>query len=461
MRAVLDDAYCLRLFRAYHGQVPAEADLVCYWLVRAQAALTTGKTMRVGVVATNSIRGGANRRVLEPIARAGAISAAWADEPWTLDGAAVRVSLVCWGRGRTAQAVLDGVTVPVIHADLTAGETDLTTAKQLPNNAGIAFMGDTKGGAFDIPGELARQWLKLPSNANGKPNADVLRPWITGRDTARRPADLWIIDFGSLMSESSAAFYSQPFTHVSQHVKPDRLRNNRELYRKFWWRHVEPRPGMIAKLNPLSRFIVTTRHAKHRLFVWAHHPDLPDSALIAFARDDDTTFGILHSRFHELWALGLCSFIGVGNDPRYTPSSTFETFPFPDGLTPDRPAASYAVDPRAQAVAQAAVFLVEARDRWLNPIELVLRVPEVVSGFPERLVAKDAAAEVTLSKRTLTNLYNMRGTPEGAWLDNLHRDLDEAVAAAYGWPVDLSDDEVLARLLELNHARSQPAPITT
>ena len=118
------------------------------------------------------------------------------------------------------------------------------------------------------------------------------------------------------------------------------------------------------------------------------------------------------------------------------------------------PAASYAADPRAQAIAQAAQALVTARDRWLNPPELVNIAPEVVAGFPDRIVPKDAAAEVILRKRTLTNLYNTRGTPEGTWLDNLHRALDEAVAAAYGWPVDLSDDEVLVRLLALNHERA-------
>jgi len=129
IRSVLGDAYCARLFAAYIGQVPAEADLVCYWVARAQQDITAGRRARAGLVTTNSIRGGANRRVLEPIAKAGAISTAWADEPWTLDGAAVRVSLVCWQRDRALAPALDGVSVPAIHADLTAGGADVTTAK--------------------------------------------------------------------------------------------------------------------------------------------------------------------------------------------------------------------------------------------------------------------------------------------------------------------------------------------
>ena len=140
--------------------------------------------------------------------------------------------------------------------------------------------------------------------------------------------------------------------------------------------------------------------------------------------------------------------------PRYTPSTTFETFPFPPGLTPNLPAASYADNPHAQAIAAAAQALVAKRDHWLNPPELVTRTPEVVPGFPDRLLPRGATAAKTLSKRTLTALYNTRGTPAGAWLDGLHVTLDAAVAAAYGWPADLPDAEVLARLLAINHARA-------
>lgn len=230
LRTVLGDTYCARLFAAYAGQVPAEADLVCYWFARTQAAVAVGEVARAGLVATNSIRGGANRRVLDPLAQAGAITDAWGDEPWTLDGAAVRVSLVCWGRDRAMMPTLDGVAVPAIYADLTAGAADLTTARKLAENAGVAFMGDTKGGAFDVPGELARRWLLLPSNPNGRPNADVLRPWANGMDVTRRPSDTWIIDFGWTMTEAEAAYYAAPYAHVVVNVQPVRATNKREVY---------------------------------------------------------------------------------------------------------------------------------------------------------------------------------------------------------------------------------------
>jgi type II restriction/modification system DNA methylase subunit YeeA len=150
------------------------------------------------------------------------------------------------------------------------------------------------------------------------------------------------------------------------------------------------------------------------------------------------------------YGLRLGTWLGVGNDPRYTPSTTFETFPFPDGLTPDIPADEYAHDPRAQRIAAAARRLNELREAWLNPPDLVVRVPEVVPGYPDRILPKDEESAKELKKRTLTNLYNQRP----AWLDNAHRELDEAVAAAYGWPTDLPDDEILKRLFELNQARA-------
>ena len=285
-------------------------------------------------------------------------------------------------------------------------------------------------------------------------------------DVTRRPSDTWIIDFGWTMTEAEAAYYAAPYSHVAEHVRPVRATNKREAYAREWWRHVEPRPGMHRALTGLSRFIVTPTVAKHRLFGWMRSPTLPDHQLIVIARDDDATFGILHSRFHEIWALRKGTWLGVGNDPRYTPSTTFETFPFPDGLTPDRSAADYATDARVGPIASSAQALVAARDRWLNPAELLMRVPEVVPGFPDRLVPKDAAAAAEMRTRTLTALYNQRGKPEGAWLDALHRDLDTAVAIAYGWPVSLEDDAVLERLLALNLKRQlsptgSSAPLAT
>jgi len=194
--------------------------------------------------------------------------------------------------------------------------------------------------------------------------------------------------------------------------------------------------------------------AKYRIFIWLDGASSIDDGAIAIARDDDTTFGILQSKLHELWSLRMCTWLGVGNDPRYTPTTCFETFPFPENLTPNVPAADYAADPRAIAIAVAAKKLNELREGWLNPSDIVRRVPEVVPGYPDRILPKDDAAAAILKKRTLTNLYN----EQPAWLDMAHKELDRAVAAAYGWTDwgadGLPDDVILERLFKLNQERA-------
>src|SRR5215212_8075527 len=158
--------------------------------------------------------------------------------------------------------------------------------------------------------------------------------------------------------------------------------------------------------------------------VWTDSKTLPDSSLVAFARSDDYFFGMLHSRAHELWALRMGTWMGVGNDLRYGPTMCFETFPlpWPPGEEPEG-------DSRIEAIAEAARRLDELRRNWLNP---------------------EGAFEAELKKRTLTNLYNARPT----WLENAHERLDEAVFMAYGWPLELSDEEVLQNLLALNLERA-------
>ena len=197
---------------------------------------------------------------------------------------------------------------------------------------------------------------------------------------------------------------------------------------------------------------------------------MPDKNLTITTRSDDTTFGILHSRFHELWSLRLGT--SLEDRPRYTPTTCFETFPFPTGLTPrdTAPVAGQASPPClagqivAENIAAAARRLNELREAWLNPpewVDWVITPEEEKAGFPKRPVAKPGH-EADLKKRTLTNLYNARP----AWLDLAHQALDKAVATAYGWAdyapkeaplggtAETPDDEILRRLLALNLERA-------
>ena len=445
MRGVLGEEYTDLMRSAYGGSVPAFADLVCYWFHKAGKLVADGVLSRGGLVATNSIRGGRNRAVLDRIFEHGVIFDAWSDEPWIVDGASVRVSLICLAAKNAGLPLhLNGEPASRINADLTGGGTSLSIAKRLHINRNTSFIGIAKRGPFDISGDLARQWLRLPTNPNGRPNADVLKPWMNGMDLTRRSAGKWIIDFGSSMSGGAAALYQEPFDHVAVHVRPMRANNRVRKLRDLWWRFEHTAPSMWRRLDGLSRYIATPTVAKHRVFAWIDLRVCPDHQLTVIARDDDTTFGILHSRFHEAWSLRLGT--SLEDRPRYTPTTTFETFPFPAGLSPDIPAADYADDPRAVAIAEAARRLVELRDRWLNPPEWVEWVDEPVPGYPRRPVPRDDAAARELKKRTLTNLYNAR--PQ--WLADAHATLDAAVAVAYGWDAGISEDDALAELLALN-----------
>ncbi len=379
---------------------------------------------RVGLLATQAIRGGANRAVLDRVKSCGDIFWAQSDRDWVLDGAAVHVSMIGFDGGGETQRALDGKTVQAINSDLTSG-VDVSKARELQENVRICFRSDEKGGPFDIDADTAQKMLTAPTNPNGRPNSDVVRPYLNARDITQRPEGKWIIDFGCDTREEDAARYEQPFEYVKHAVKPIRDASRSPIEKEYWWLHRRPAPDMRLAVAGLSRFIVTPRVAKHRLFVWLSDSTIPDCQLYVFARDDDYFFGVLHSSPHELWARGQGTQLrDVESGFRYTPTTTFETFPFPwpPGKEPKD-------DPRVQAIAEAARTLVEERDRWLNP---------------------PGASEAELAQRTLTNLYNQRPT----WLELAHRRLDEAVLDAYGWPHDLSDEEILARLLELNKERA-------
>ncbi len=476
-RRELGDLYFAALDKAYAPRVPGSSDLVCYWFDRALSAIEAGTLQRAGLVSTNSIRGGSNRQVLRRIVLTAHIFEAWDDEPWVNNGAAVRVSLVCFGQAYDAAEVrLNGEPVNHINADLTGSAAssefalDLTVARRLVENQGCAMKGISKDGPFDIEGTLARLWLAEPP-IGGRRNVDIVLPRMNGRDFAGRSDDGWVIDFADLPLHE-AKLHESPFEYVLEHVKPLRDQNRDLQRRDKWWLFGRSNEALRGAQANLDRSIVTVRHSKHRVFRWLAGRVSADSALVVVARADDGTLGVLHSRCHEIWSLRLGT--SLEDRPRYTATTCFETFPFPAGLTPADTAhqrtealANGALVPveltqeirqHAAAIASAAKRLTDLREVWLNPPEWSERVPEVVplglavSPYPDRIVAKPGF-EKELGQRTLTNLYNLRP----AWLAQAHEALDAAVAAAYGWAdysPALADDEILRRLLALNLARA-------
>jgi hypothetical protein len=413
LRRELGDDYVDKLFALWDGRVPAEADLCCYWFEKARAHIAKSWCKRAGLLATQGIRGGANREVLKRINETCGMFWAVSDKDWILDGANVHVSLIAFDDSAERSRALDGQPVATINPNLSA-TVDITQARILQENRDIAFMGDTKVGPFEIPESLVREWLPL-RNPHGKPNADVLRPWANGLEIMRSPQRLWIVDFPQGMIEVEAAQYEAPFECIRRGVKPIRAGNKRRVYAERWWIHAEARPEVRRLLAGIPRYIVTPRVSKFRLFAWLNSEVLPDCQLIVFARANDYFFGVLHSRIHEVWSLAQETQLREKESGfRYTPTTCFETFPFPK-----------ATPAQEQAVAEAARRLDEARRTWLG--------------------------DRSDRTRTLTALYNKKP----AWLVEAHRVLDTAVFAAYGWDPAMGDEQILDQLLALNFSRSE------
>jgi hypothetical protein len=391
-------------------------------------------------------------------------------------GAAVRVSLIAFGKSNRNPR-LDGNFVTAIYADLSQADasnnvsSDLTKAQRLISNRNTCFVGTSKKASFDLSGEIARKWLNLP-NVNGKSNTLVVKPWINGSDLVQQPSDTWIVDFGVNLSETEAALFETPFDHILKIVKPEKENVRNQAEKNKWWLHARAAPDMRKALIHTDRFMATSIVAKHRLWVWKNATVLPSHAVCIVARSDDCIFGIIHSRFHELWSLRLGT--ALEDRPRYTPTTCFETFPFPDKLTPIDTAhqktesvdgvlipvqltdtATHKTRSIAINIAKATAHLVQTRDNWLNPpewVEWVQSPEETAADFPKRAIAKPGH-EAELKKKTLTNLYNARP----AWLSMAHEAIDKAVATAYGWTdytPAMSDDEILKRLLALNLSRA-------
>jgi len=469
MRRELGDTYVDRLRGLYDGRLPGQSDLCCYWFEKARGHIAAGNCKRAGLLATQGIRGGANRDVLKRIKDGGDIFWSESDRSWVLEGANVHVSMVAFDDGEERTRTLDGKPVSTINANLTA-EADTVSARALPTNQSLSFLGSCKGGPFDVPEEEALDILATAGNPTGRPNSDVVRPVVNTQDLVKSRAPRWIIDSGDL-TLADFRLYEKPFRIVGERVKPKRDANRDKWLKGNWWRPQRMRPEMRDAVAPLSHFLVTPTTAKHRVFAWLAAPTLPDHQLIVFARPDDLFFGVLHSRFHEVWALRMGT--RLETRPRYTPTTCFETFPFPPGVLN---AKGEPPDGLA-SIADAAKELNELREGWLNPAEWmreeVLEFPGTVGGpwhphidsatvtdrgdfrvgtvrYP-RLVPRDDECAARLNKRTLTNLYNERP----AWLAACHGKLDAAVAVAYGWRAEMTDEEILAALLALNKARAE------
>ena len=428
IRQAVGDEKIERLRKVWHPLISGNSDLCTYWHEQARRQIANSKTQRAGLLATTSITQQVNLPVLERIAESGAIFSAWRNEPWAPDGAAVRIAIVAQDDGTESELTLDGESVKQINPDLTQ-DAYLGGARQLKENAAYSYRGGIRAGPFDIPYDEGMRMLNAPRNVNGRPNSDVVFPLLIGRDLAQRWSERFVIDFGEERTMAEAAQYELPFEHVKAEVKPWRERNPNPEHPEEWWQHFVPQRKMRDAIASLPRWIATPETSTHRFFKWITDNSVPDVSVVVILRSDDFAFGVLASRAHSLWSLAQASRIGAGDDPRYMPTRTFLTFPFPWALDTPEDALSDAQIELRDAIGAAAASLNEQREAWLNPPNL----------DPDEL-----------RHHTMTNLYNDPPT----WLEIAHREIDEAVFAAYSWAADLSDDEILERLLALNLERA-------
>lgn len=454
IRARMGSAYAEALWKA-HRHMNESADFVMYWWDRTAEILLKPKSplKRFGFVTTNSISQVFQRRVMEAHLNAKkplSLTMAIPDHPWTKvtrDSAAVRIAMTVAQAGKHEGRLLEVVSEeavetdsPVIlfaekqgkiNSDLTVG-VDVTAAVALQSNTKLSLRGMTYMGAgFILSDSEAGHFRSI-----GRKFDQIIKPYLSGRDLVSRPRNVWAIDFFGCALEQVRADFPALYQHLLLNVKPTRDGDNRASYRDKWWVFAEPRQELRASVAELDRFIATSQTAKHRIFQFLSATWLPDQTLVVIASNEAFTLGVVSSSIHTLWAFHSGGWLGVGNDHRYSNSRCFDPFPFPD-----------ATETQKATIGAIAEELDAHRKRVLeeHPHLTLTGLYNVL----ERLKAGVKPDELNEKERRIFD--------DGLVLiiKELHERLDAAVADAYGWPVDLPEEEVLARLVALNKERTK------
>ncbi|WP_232009649.1 Eco57I restriction-modification methylase domain-containing protein [Actinomyces howellii] len=412
------------------------ADLVAYFFLRAAGLLCPSGT--VGLIATNTLAQGDTREVGldQMVARGFTITRAIQSRTWPAASANLEYAAV-WGTraevGPASEIVCDDEPVNRISTLLEPEGRVAGKPERIAENAGIAFIGCyVLGKGFILEPEEAQVWIERDPR-----NAEVLFPYLNGEDLNSRPdcsPSRWVIDFG-MRSRDEAGLYETPFARVVRDVKPQRDVVKIDYRREYWWRFAAWAPSMRRAIAELDEVLVVARVSKTVMPVRVPTGAVMSDATVVFATDSFSDQAVLSSSLHQAWAIKNGS--GMRGDPRYTPTDVFETFPRP------------APTPALEAV---------GRSLDTERREIMLRR--------------------SLGLTTLYNLVNDPGLTPGVDPDvdrlrEIHRELDETVAAAYGWDdLDLAHGfhtyrqmtrwtvspsarvEILDRLLEENHRRA-------
>jgi hypothetical protein len=408
LRSELGDDYVEWLRREFGVGVK---DFAIYWFRKAHDALDGDG--RAGLVGTNSITEGKNREagLAYIVDTGGVITQAVSNREWSGE-AAVHVSLVNWVKSPNLppnEITLDGAPVASISSRLTAGD-DVGLGERLPQNVGWQFFGVVpSGGGFVLPQDEAEALL----TRHEADYSTVVRPYLVGDDITTSPRQAptrWIIDFGELPLEV-AGQWPAAVDLLRARVYPERRAHKKRREREEWWKFSRSVRELFTAIAPLRRYIACPAQGKRFFFVWCEPVWCPSNLTSVFAFDDDYSMGILSSGLHTRWATAQST--RLETRPRYTVAS-FATFP------------------------------------WPRPSQADI---EHVSHVAARMIAR--RSEICLEREIgLTTLYNE--VEDGAYRDlyELHRALDEGVAAAYGWPANAAHNPAESNrlLLELNRA---------
>lgn len=439
MRGALGSGYVDALRAVYETEGFDGADLVMYWWVRAAERVADGRTVRAGLITTNSISQMRNRRLV-PGALSDTARFVWAipDHPWVDDseGAAVRVAMtvVASNAGPATLPTIDaeghilGVQrVARLNSDLRPGVDVAHAAERvLLASRGLSSNGyNLRGAGFILEADEAARLLR-----EGAGPSDVIRAYRNGKDLTGRPRGAFLIDLNQA-TEDEARRYPRLFDILRDRVYPERAVKKEASAREFWWRLWRTRPELRAAASGLARYIATPETAKHRFFCFLSSDIAPDHALVAIALEDAFTLGVLSSSVHVQWALAAGSRLGVGNDPRYNKTKCFDPFPFPDPA-PELRERIGALAERLDQHRKDAI----ARDERVTMTGMYNVVEKLRSG--EALTPKERAIHEVAACGILRDM---------------HDELDALVAEAYGWPWPMAKEEILERLVALHDER--------
>lgn len=438
MREAFGDGYVDAL-RAAYADVPDSIDFVMYWWVRAAREVAEGRTIRAGLITTNSITQLFHQPLVTKAEQQGA-RVIWAapDHPWVddSDAAAVRVAMTVLTRGEGyATRLVVGALGNVIaekrssrlNSDLSA-TADVAGAAVIPMraNLGCSCRGVTLVGAGFLLEKAEADTLLGFDVKHGH----VVRPYLNGRDLSARSRDVFVIDF-AMMTEEEARTFAVPFDLVRNRVKPSRDAMRRDSRRVNWWRFGEPSPKLRRMVAGLSRYIATPYVSKQRPFIFIDANVVPDDKVVAIGVEDAFFLGVLSTSIHRAWADTAGTRLGVGNDSTYNNPRCFDAFPFPN---PER-----VVRARIAAVA-------ESLDA--HRAAAIARDERVTMTGMYNVVEKLRSGEVLTPKERTVHELAACGI-----LRDMHDQLDALVAEAYGWPWPLTNDEILERLVALHDVR--------